>query len=338
MALTSAERAIALDSTKNSGHRALAQYYSKVSNDRSKALAAVSRARALAPQDVGVLNLAAEIKSDLGQMEAARRDFAEAARLDPRSAFVFGPQAGLLLRLGQVIDARTAAERYLLLKPNNLDAIHLRLLVELCAGDVPAARQVLVRATRELSPAAVIADVALYDDLGWMLDADQTRLLLTLGKDSFEDDRADLAITRAQQYGWQGDSALARAWGDSAVQAIAAELRAAPDDPRVRVSRGLSLAYAGRRKEAVSEVERGLALQAPTSEGRESFDYAYLVYTAARTALLVGDRERALVWLAEARRAHYYASPAWLRVDPTWAPLRNDPRFAALLAAPVVTR
>ena len=338
MALASAERAIALDSTRSSGHRALAHYYSSVGNDPAKALAAVSRVRAHAHDDVGVLIAAANIKSDLGQMEAARRDFAEAARLDPRSAFVFASQAVLLLRLGQVTEARIAAERQLLLLPNNMQAIHLRLLVELCAGDVPAARQVLTRATRELSPAAVVADVALYDDLGWMLDADQTRLLLSLGADAFDDDRASMAIIRAQQHGWHGDTALARVWGDSAVQAYTADFRAAPDDPLMRVMRGLLLAYAGRRKEAFTEVERGLALHARTPEGRESFLYSYLVYVAARTALLVGDRERALVWLTEARRAHYYASPAWLRVDPTWAPLRNDPRFAALLAAPVVTR
>jgi len=105
---------------------------------------------------------------------------------------------------------------------------------------------------------------------------------------------------RARQYGWRGDAALARAWGDSAA--------------------------------------REFALQAPTSVGRESIIYAYFAYVAARTALLMGDRECAFAWLSEARRAHYFASPAWLRVDPTWAPLRTDPRFAAFVAERPVTR
>lgn len=90
-----------------------------------------------------------------------------------------------------------------------------------------------------------------------------------------------------------------------------------PADAQLHALRGLGLAYAGRGPEALAEAERRLALQAPTPAGRESFNYAYFNYVAARTALLVGDRERALGWLAEARRALYFASPAWLRVDPT---------------------
>jgi hypothetical protein len=63
------------------------------------------------------------------------------------------------------------------------------------------------------------------------------------------------------------------------------------------------------------------------------FNYAYLAYVGARAALVAGDRDRALAWLADARRYHYYATPAWLGVEPSWTPLRGDPRFAAMVAA-----
>ena len=331
-ARAAAERAIAIDSTGSEGYLALSAYHQMVDHDPAQALAAITRARALAPQDAGVRSRAAVVESDLGQLETAARDLVEAARLDPRNTRIWRAQSPLLLRRGQVAEARVAAERLLALTPTSLGAIHTRVMVEAAAGNVPAARQVLARAMRDLSPAAVVANVANVFDLGWLLDADQARLLLTLGADAFDGDRFQLATVRAQQYGWRGDSALARAWGDSAAREAAVQLRAVPADPQLHVLRGLALAYAGHGREALAEAARGLALQGPTPAGRESINYAYFSYVAARAALLAGDRDRAFAWLAESRRAHYYVSPGWLRVEPTWAPLRSDPRFAALVA------
>jgi tetratricopeptide (TPR) repeat protein len=230
------------------------------------------------------------------------------------------------------------AERLLALTPISPNAIYRRVMVEAAAGEIPAARQVIARAARDVPREALVAFVASFFDLGWMLDAADARLLLTLGPDAFDGDRGQVAIVRAQLYRWQGDSALAQAWGDSAAREFAAQLRVVPTDPQRHVLRGLGLAYAGHGREALAEAERGLALQAPTSKGRESTNYSYYTYVAARTALLAGDRERALAWLEEARRAHYFASPAWLRVEPTWAPLRSEPRFAALVAEPAAAK
>jgi serine/threonine-protein kinase len=331
-ARAAAERAIALDSTRSEGYRALAQYHRQVSNDLGQALAAIQRARTVAPRDALVRASAALVEGDLGQLDAAGHDIAEVARVDPRNARIWNVQTELRLRLGQVDEARTTAERVLALAPMNLGAIHHRAMVEVAAGDVPAARQVLARATHDVPREALVANIATYYDLGWLLNAADARLLLMLGPDAFDGDRGVWAIVRAEQYGWQGDSALAHAWGDSAAREFAVQLRAVPTDPQRHVLRGLALGYAGHAREALIQAERGLALQGPTAAGRESINYGYFTYVAARTALLAGDRERALAWLGEARRAHYYASPAWLRAEPTWAPLRNDPRFAALAA------
>jgi eukaryotic-like serine/threonine-protein kinase len=331
-ARAAAERAVALDSTRSDGYSALAVYHQQVSNDLGQALDAIQRARTLAPQDASVRLKAVQVEDDLGQLDAAEHDLAEAARLDPRNGGIWTVQAALRLRLGQVSEARLAAERLHALTPASVVTILIRAMVEASAGDVPAARQVLARATRDVPREAVVAYIAAYFDLGWLLDADDARLVLTLGPDAFDGDRAVQAIVRAQLYGWQGDSALARTWGDSAAREFALQLRTVPKDPQQHVLRGLALAYAGHAGEALAEAERGIALQAPTPERRESHNYAYFNYVAARTALLAGNRERALAWLAEARRAHYFASPAWLRVEPTWAPLRGDARFAALAA------
>ena len=50
-----------------------------------------------------------------------------------------------------------------------------------------------------------------------------------------------------------------------------------------------------------------------------------------------GDRAKALDLLEPLLAMPYYLSPAWLRIDPTFAPLKGDARFERLAAsAPMV--
>jgi hypothetical protein len=52
-----------------------------------------------------------------------------------------------------------------------------------------------------------------------------------------------------------------------------------------------------------------------------------------RIYLLVGEREKALDQLEPLLKMPYYLSPGWLRIDPTFAPLKGNARFERLVAA-----
>jgi hypothetical protein len=103
---------------------------------------------------------------------------------------------------------------------------------------------------------------------------------------------------------------------------------------QMHVLRGLALAYAGNAREGMAESARGLDLGAPDTLATRSINYAYYTYVSARTALVAGDRDKAIELLGEAMRLRYFVTPAWLRIDPTWKSLRGDPRFEKLSTEP----
>jgi tetratricopeptide (TPR) repeat protein len=225
-------------------------------------------------------------------------------------------------------EARLVADRALALAPRNPNLVQIRAMIPLSEGDLAGARQVLRSAT-QVAPEDLAATMAVTWDLGWALDEPGQRLALSLGPEAFDGDRALWGVVRAQLHAWRGDAAQSRAWADTAARHFASQLRASPNDDYRHVFRGLALAYLGRHAEAVAAGERGLALKPVSADARNG---AYNVHQLARIHLLAGQHEQALDRLESLMRIPYYLTPAWLRIDPTFAPLRGHPRFERLAA------
>jgi hypothetical protein len=49
--------------------------------------------------------------------------------------------------------------------------------------------------------------------------------------------------------------------------------------------------------------------------------------------MIAGQRGKALDQLEPLLRMPYYLSPAWLRIDPAFGPLRGDARFERLVSS-----
>ena len=58
----------------------------------------------------------------------------------------------------------------------------------------------------------------------------------------------------------------------------------------------------------------------------------YLQHQLARIYILIGEPEKALDRLEPLLKIPYYLSPGWLKIDPTFDPLRKNPRFQKLVA------
>lgn len=330
-ARAAAERAVTLAPDRPEGQLALGDYHFNVRNDPARALTAYAAGLRHAPDNADLLTATALVEQTLGRWEAALTHLTRAQALDPRSVTTARRRALTLLWLRRYPEARAAFDRTLALAPTNLIAIEGRAMVPLAQGDLAAARAVLRTAPKEVDPAALVAFMATYWDLGWVLDDAQRELLLTLGPDAFGDNRANWGIVLAQMYALRGDRQRTHVYADSARLAFEEQLRDIPDDAQLHTLLGLALAYLGRKADAVREGERGVALQPIT---RGAFQGAYLQHQLVRIYMLVGEPEKALDRLEPLLSVPYYLSPEWLKIDPDFDPLRTNPRFQRLAAGP----
>src|SRR5262249_14590004 len=99
-------------------------------------------------------------------------------------------------------------------------------------------------------------------------------------------------------------------------------------DWRVHAARGMALAGLGRRDEALREA---LWLQESVIYREDALSGPVLREQRARILAQLGDARGALDEIERLLAKPADFSVQMLRLDPRWDPIRNDPRFKALL-------
>jgi hypothetical protein len=134
---------------------------------------------------------------------------------------------------------------------------------------------------------------------------------------------------RALHFERAGRRAAAHRHADSSRLAALDVLRAQPDVPELHETLAVADAILGQAADALREARRAVALDTADVSGRRRTSF-----TVAMVAARVGDRGGALDELeAGFSTAQPSVSAYRLRLDPWWAPLRDDPRFRRLLRA-----
>jgi tetratricopeptide (TPR) repeat protein len=324
-----AERAMALAPQHPDAYLAKGDYLSNVGNDAAGGLAAYEAGLKLAPDNAELLTASALAEQSLGRWEAALGHLERARALDPRSVLTARRLATTYLWLRRHPQALAAADRTLSLAPDNLTAMEVKAQVFLAQGDLAAARGVIRDAIAGSDPATVAAFFGNYWDLYWALDEHEQDLIPRLTPSAFGEDRGAWGIVLAQVLYLRGNTAKARAYADSTRIAFEEVLRAAPEDDQHHALLGIALAIMGRKADAIREAQRAVELRGLS---KDAYSGAYNQHLLARTYTLVGEYDKAIDVLEPLLKVPYFVSPAWLKVDPNFAPLRGNPRFQRLVA------
>ncbi len=323
-----AEKAIALAPGRPDGYLALGQYERVDTFNFARAIEQYEKGQRLAPGNTNLLRGTALAEMPLGRWESAVEHLRQTERLDPRSLSNLVALSDALLLLRRYAECVEICDRGLAIAPGHLNLTQNKAMTFLGKGDLAGAKAVLKAAPKEVEP-ALVAYLAEYYDLAWVLDESQRDLLLRLPPSAFDDDQGVWALRLAQAYAMKGDAANVRTHAEEARKAFEEQLRATPDDARRHGGLGLALAYLGRKDEAIMEGERSVALDPVSKDALEGPEYQHQL---ARIYLLVNEPEKALDLLEPLLKIPYVLTPGWLKIDPNFDPLRKNPRFRKLVA------
>jgi serine/threonine-protein kinase len=319
-----ADRAIELDRGLPEAHYALAYYYYRGKHAFVEALDEITVAELGRPGDADIVALKAYIFRRMGRWQETVELLERAAALDPRNAQILANLAHTYLdlrlydeaerqyRLALTVEpgyrgAEFGRAKTVLLRDGNLDA--LRDYASAHPSDYYN-RWWAAFLSRDYS--AAIAAVSEMDDEVRESQTQYAPRSLYAG----------LALLMADR------AAAAHASFDSARLVLEAAVAERPHDERVRCALGIVYAGLGDREAAIREGERATELL-PLS--KDAWNGEFFVRRLAQIYVLVGDHDAAIAKLDHALSIVSEVSVPLLRIDPLYDPLRDHPRFQALL-------
>jgi len=311
----------------------LAHYWGRY--DYSRALEEFGIALEGLPHDGQLWKWIGYVHRRTGDWEEALAAFEQAAQLDPRDADVFHQALGWTYWLtGRYAEAVRAFDRALTLAPDlHAAAVDKAWLYVFWRGELDTLRAVLDRLPLEEqlgawrgTAARERAELLLYERRADSLLSLQVSMRRRVMENQGEFLPTSLYAAWAHQL--RGDRAAARAAFESALVLLDSALTALPDDFRVHAARGLTLAGLGRREEALREagwIQESAVFRLDAFLGLALRDYR------ARILAHAGEAEAALDEIERLLGPYPLVTAQGLRLDPRWDPIREHPRFQALL-------
>jgi TolB-like protein/Tfp pilus assembly protein PilF len=336
-----AETALTLQPNLGEALVAKGYYHYACLKDYDTAVRYFEQARQFLPNSSRIPESLAYVARRRGQWDRSESYFNEAERLDPRNVNLLTEHTSSYICLRRFPEALRKLDQVLDIIPDDVDTLAIKASIAQAEGDLPRASAILA----PLRPAAddsFALETQVYQAI---LERRPAQVIPRLKEILAQPDPALGYFDGELRFwlGWAqevaGDHAGAQESWRQARSELESFLKEQPDNYSLIGDLALTNMGLGDKAAALDLSERAMAAN-PIE--KDAVTGPIPIEFLARVAARMGEPDRAIVALqkllsipyAGALAAEMPLTPALLRLDPMFDPLRNDPRFQKLVASP----
>lgn len=329
------QRALALQPELPEGHIALGYVHYRGHRDYAAALREFELARNSLPNDARVESAIAFVRRREGDFRGAESALQRAATLDPLNSQWPDELGFTLMAVRRYGEADAAFARSLVIEPHDYIALTAKAWALIQAGLPARASQTLAARAPGSDPATGEISATEYE-IAWLLRQPDSALAILartprlVRVPTYQLAGFPASLLSGNAWAAKGDSVHARHEYDDARRTLEQMVKADPSEPAGWARLGVVYAGLGRSTDAIRAGRHAVDLR---SVSQDAFDGPMPLALLAEIYVRVGQPDSAIVLLRQllAIPAGSHISVPLLRLDPTWDPIRSDPRFKALL-------
>ena len=334
-----AETAFTLQPNLGEALLAKGHYHYACLKDYDTAVRYFEQARQLLPNSSWIPESLAYVARRRGQWDRSDSYFNEAERLDPRNANLVSQHAFSFAALRRFPEALRKFDQVLDITPDDMDTIAQKATIAQAEGDLPQASALLA----PLHPTAddiQALEIQLYQAI---LERRPAQMIPRLKEILAKPDQTPGDIHGELHFylGWLqevvGDHAAAQGSWRQARSELESFLKEQPENDSLIGDLALINMALGDKASALALAERAMATN-PME--KDALNGPMGVEILARVTAQMGEPDRAIATVQKLLSIPYEGvlsgvplTPALLRLDPMFDPLRNDPRFQKLAAS-----
>src|SRR5438552_2363824 len=332
-----AETAAVLQPNLGEAILAKGSYYYACLKDYDTAVRYFEHARQLLPNSSQIPALLASVARRRGEWERSESYFNQTERLDPRNVNLLGQHAQLYIELRRFPEALRKFDQVLDIMPGDVDTLAAKAAIAQAEGDLPRASALLALVHPPAEDPQAL-ETQLYQAI---LERRPAQIIPRLKEILAKPDPA-LGFYNGELRFWlgwaqevAGDHAAAQESWRQARSELESFLKEQPENYQLIGDLALTDMGLGDKAAAFKLIERAMAV---ITIEKDAVWGPIPIEILARVSARMGEPDRAIAALQKLLSIPYDGAlaqnvpltPALLRLDPMFDPLRNDPRFQKL--------